>query len=446
VKRVLFVRRAYAFGGAELRLLDWLSRIDYSNNEVLVANPVDVFSNEIAKRGLPSRFVPVSPDESRQLYGRYDTKSNRELGRGSFWQLFRAWFRFLRRIHPDQVVIMEGYFFDFPLGCVLAAFLITRGNTYMTEHVGILEFPPRKTSKRHFGFIPGLGLWWYRQVWPAYFPWHLRSRLSKRILAASETVRKRAVEYYDYPSNKMGIINHGVDVERFRPSAAQRTEWRRTHMIPETDLVIVSTARLSREKRLDLLLEAFWALSARYQNLWLVLAGDGPLREELQQQIAARGDSRVRMPGLVKNVAPLLQGCDIYALASDNEGFGIALVEAMATKLICVATRTPGPDVIIEDGVNGFLVDFSLDHLREGLEKAVSLEPEERTQMGNHARETAVSKYCLGEAVENALRLLKIGYVPAGEAARQHSQLSRAIKGAGDADDCVAPRTSANFK
>lgn len=69
MKRILFVRRAYGFGGAEIRLLDWLSRIDYTKNKVFVSNPVDLFSERLTKRGIPATYVSLSEDQARALFG-----------------------------------------------------------------------------------------------------------------------------------------------------------------------------------------------------------------------------------------------------------------------------------------------------------------------------------------------------------------------------------------
>src|SRR5205085_10310804 len=132
--------------------------------------------------------------------------------------------------------------------------------------------------------------------------------------------------------------------------------------------VLVSTARLSGWKRVDRLLEAFESVSDARHDLWLALAGDGPFRAEVETFInGSRAKQRIKLLGYVEDVSAVLQASDIFVLPSDNEGFGIALTEAMATKLVCIATRTAGPDDIIEDGKNGLLVDVRCDGVLTGL-------------------------------------------------------------------------------
>lgn len=120
---------------------------------------------------------------------------------------------------------------------------------------------------------------------------------------------------------------------------------------------IVSLGRFTREKGTDLLIEAF-ALAADALPSWnLVLAGDGPERENLRRQAASLGlESRVRFPGRVMP-GPLLGIAGIFVLPSRREGFPNVLIEAMAHSCAVVAADClTGPGEIIEDQVNGLLV------------------------------------------------------------------------------------------
>lgn len=417
MKRVFFIRRAYSFGGAEKRLLDWLGAIDYSRNEVYVVSPVDVFSEKIRELGIPAKFVTLPERQLNSLFGPGNPLYGKDdLACGRFWQFFGPWLRFLWRMNPDQVVFMQGYFFSVPLACVAAAYIVTQGHVYMTDHSVLLQGPPRKTTRVHWGVLPGVGLWWYRRVWPSVWPWRLRASLSQGVLAASKSVMDREIEFYDYPPQKMAIINHGVDTDRFSPSAENGARWRQLHSIPKNDLVIVCTGRLHVQKRIDRLLKAFVEIAAKRSDLWLILAGDGPTRADLEAfRSSLHGEApapRIKLLGHVEGVAPVLQAADIFVLPSDSEGFGIALIEAMATGLVCVSTAMGGPSEIISEGENGFLVEVTEAGLLSGLRKALQLTRQERQQMGRHARQTVLSKYDVRSAVHHALGLLHIDERP----------------------------------
>lgn len=411
MKTILFIRRTYGFGGTEGRLLDWLERVDYAKNRAYVLSPTDVFSEKMTARGIQAQFLSLSQAENNKLFGQYDPVTGREsLSKSGFWAPFLAWWRFISRIRPDSVVMMAGHLFSYPVPCVLAAFLASRGRVYLTVHsMGRLEELPRKHSGVHLGFLPGLGWWWYTQVWPKTWSPRIEAGMCRRVLAASQTIRNRIVTSYKLPSQKMDIITHGADTHRFCPSLIRKVEWRRSHNIPENELVIVSTGRLSGEKGALRLLRAFDLFAKGRANVRLVLAGDGPLREEVKKRAAVHlADGKIILLGHLEDVAPVLQASDIYVLPSDSEGCAIALLEAMATGLVCVSTMVGGPREIISDRETGFLIEPTDEGVLHGLQEASKLSPADRAEIGRKARRVIESKAELRSAVSHAFRLLDI--------------------------------------
>lgn len=386
LKKTLFIRRPGAYGGIEVLLLDWLKHIDYEQNSVFLASTQDLFSEKIHQNGLPVV---------------YKTFSFPVLG--GFFDMFGTWYKDIRSISPEKIVIMQGTITEIPLAAVLAAFVATRGNVYMTEHLA-WPLPPERTSALHLGYVRGIGLWWYKMM----FMTRLRAYLSKRVLAVSEGVRN-ALLSYGYPPEKIEIAYHGVDVSLFAPSEKNRLDWRRRHDIPENALVLVSTARLAVEKRIVRLIRAFDTLSKDCDELWLLIAGDGPLRKELETLAGTlvHGD-RIRFLGLVGNVSELLQASDIFVLPSDREGLSVSLTEAMSTGLLCIASDVSGSSEVIRDGENGFLVGPSDEGVREGLERALKLDPHDRRRFGQNARDFIVRHFDMGRSVANVLHLLDI--------------------------------------
>lgn len=121
--------------------------------------------------------------------------------------------------------------------------------------------------------------------------------------------------------------------------------------------LIVGLGRLSPEKNFALLIRAF-ALLVRARPARLVLLGEGPERPALERLIAALGlGASVRLAGFTANPYPMLKRARLLALASDFEGFGNVLVEAMACGTAVVSTDCPyGPREILADGRYGRLV------------------------------------------------------------------------------------------
>jgi len=387
-KRLLFLHRAPYFAGAEKRFLDWLGGIDYSKHCVFLAHTEDVFSVRIRALGLP---VVCAPLEFQALAG--------------FWKVFFSSLLYFRRMRPDQIVMIDSYFLEWPLAVVLAAYLAARGNVYMTEHTPTPEPSPR-SSRVHFGLLPGLGLGRHFFLWQLRF----RAHVSRRVIAVSENLKQWMVQKYSYPEAKVVVAYHGVDTHLFRrPTPTNRGRLRASLGIPESGTVIVSTARLHHEKRVDRLMDAFAAIALTHPNLWLVLAGDGPEKDRLLQMAASAGVfGRTRFMGWLEDVSPVLKASDIYVLSSDFEGFGVALLEAMASELICVATNTFGPREVIADGKNGFLVEPSEVGVREGLVRALALSQAQREMMARNARQTIVFKFSIREGIRRGLAALNI--------------------------------------
>jgi glycosyltransferase involved in cell wall biosynthesis len=385
-EKILFIRRSAAFGGIEVLLMDWISSIDFGKNAVTVASTMDCYSDKIADKGVPVSCKTCSLPVM-----------------GNPMKIYRSWSRDIREISPDKVVFLEGRVDEIPLSAVLAGYAATGGNVYMTEHLAWPD-PPERTRSTHFGFLPGVGLWWYRLMWGV----RIRSYLSRRILAVSEAVRDTLL-LYGYAKEKIFIAYHGVDVERFSPSPGNKLRWRRERGIPEDACVIVSTARLAREKRLERLMRAFQVLSRDRQDLWLLLAGEGPMRKELEDSAVSTGSAdRIRFLGLVDDVPGLLQASDLFVLPSDREGLSVSLTEAMSAGLLCIATDIPGSNEVIRHGENGFLARPDDPGVLKGLEEALRLDDRRRREVADRARATVMDLFEKEKSIANIFRLLDI--------------------------------------
>jgi glycosyltransferase involved in cell wall biosynthesis len=122
--------------------------------------------------------------------------------------------------------------------------------------------------------------------------------------------------------------------------------------------LLLAVGRLSEEKSVDRLLDAFWSIAPAHPLWDLVVLGEGPLRAALEAQVQKLGlQSRVRLPGRVGNVGDWYARADLYVLSSRVEGFPNTLGEAMAHGCAAVSYDCDtGPRHIIRDGVDGLLV------------------------------------------------------------------------------------------
>ncbi|MDA3877925.1 MAG: glycosyltransferase family 4 protein [Halothiobacillus sp.] len=124
------------------------------------------------------------------------------------------------------------------------------------------------------------------------------------------------------------------------------------------DKYLFAAGRLAYEKGFDRLLAAFAQVHARRPDWRLVVLGEGPLREDLEQQCDDLGLSEVvALPGAVGNIGEWYQASDAYVMTSRYEGFGNTLAEALAYGLPAVAVDCEtGPREILRHELDGLLV------------------------------------------------------------------------------------------
>ena len=131
-----------------------------------------------------------------------------------------------------------------------------------------------------------------------------------------------------------------------------------TKALTQKSKKIVSAGRLTREKNHRMLINAFAMLKASHPDYCLYIYGEGVLRAELEKQIIGLGlNASVFLPGNVADLHEHMADAEVFVLCSDYEGMSNALIEAMMMGLPCISTEYDGIGELIEDGVNGFLVN-----------------------------------------------------------------------------------------
>jgi glycosyltransferase involved in cell wall biosynthesis/predicted metal-dependent phosphoesterase TrpH len=167
------------------------------------------------------------------------------------------------------------------------------------------------------------------------------------VLSPSPATDTRLIEL-DIAAERIGRWDRGVDLARFSP------ELRSPNLLPG-QVNVLYAGRLTREKGVDLLADAFEAAHARDPRLHLVLAGDGPERAALEQRLGERATFLGFVYGA--ELARVYASADVFLFASETDTFGQVLLEAQASGLPVVAVNAGGPVSLIEHGETGLLVD-----------------------------------------------------------------------------------------
>lgn len=179
---------------------------------------------------------------------------------------------------------------------------------------------------------------------------------SRQIVFVSARLKNDLELHLGVSASRCAVIPNGVDTELFFPS---RDRGLRDEIgLPDETHLVGAVGNVRRPKAYDVLLQAARYLVGGSERFHFVIAGEcsGPLGEALTRLAGDLGIERhVTFLGLRSDVARILNNLDVFVLSSSTEGFSIACIEAMACGVPIVATRSGGPEEILEGGA-GVLV------------------------------------------------------------------------------------------
>ncbi len=206
--------------------------------------------------------------------------------------------------------------------------------------------------------------------------------LSDRVIAISNHVAQQLIELGVNPA-KITVIYNGIQISEFKPK-----NFDQTYNQKERDEITIGTlARLDPVKRLDVLIEAARIVVNSLPEARFVIGGAGPMEQALLQKIQdLKLETYVKMVGFVEDVPAFLAGLDIFALSSDSEGLGLAVIEAMAQGLPVVATAVGGVIEVVQDNVTGFLVPPGNPRDMAQCLVRLAIDPQMAAHMGRNGR------------------------------------------------------------
>lgn len=176
--------------------------------------------------------------------------------------------------------------------------------------------------------------------------------LTDRLCDLTTHVSQQALDHFvalgAVPANRIRLVPNGIDLARFAGGTGQRERLRQAQGLDASQWVWLHVGRLALPKAQHRLLSAFAQVHTQQADARLLIAGEGPLGNELRAQVRRMGlHEAVRFLGRREDVPTLMQAADGFVLSSDIEGSPMVLAEAGACGLPIVSTDVPGAAALL---------------------------------------------------------------------------------------------------
>ncbi|MBF0503850.1 MAG: glycosyltransferase [Candidatus Omnitrophica bacterium] len=210
-----------------------------------------------------------------------------------------------------------------------------------------------------------------------------------------------------FSPSRLALIFNGIDLDRF-PKTAGIPQLKSALNIPNNNTIIAIVGRLSPEKGHEVLFNAFGQVIEHHPDVKLLVVGDGPLRNKLEDKIKNLNLSRsVFFTGVRKDMADIYGICDILVNASYTEGLPMTILEAMASKVAVIATRVGAVDQVIQNGKNGLLIAPDDHHaLIDALSQLIQ-DPQKRQHLIQEAHNTVRNSFSNKIMFDNYKKIYK---------------------------------------
>lgn len=216
-----------------------------------------------------------------------------------------------------------------------------------------------------------------------------------KVIYPSQSGYQYALKWGIVPLQKAVCIPNGIETSLLSKRKKNRNAFRSQMGIKPDQPVICTLGRLSVEKNVSLVIDAFSQIRTRHSNACLWITGDGPERINLETQVHANGLSgQVFFLSGELNVALPLAACNIFVLASWYEGGRtLSVMEAQIFGKPCVVSAVGDLPEMVEDGVYGFVFpEGDIDACANALERLLA-DPLLCEEMGQAARKKALMEY-----------------------------------------------------
>ncbi len=227
------------------------------------------------------------------------------------------------------------------------------------------------------------------------------SPCTDKIVCISKAEKQSAEREHIATEDKLALIPNGIDVSAVRNAVAKsRTELG----IADDAFVVGMIGRLSPQKAPDVFIRAAKLIHDEIPNSAFIIVGNGEEEAEVRT-FAQENNLELVVTGWTDEPYSYLKAFDVALLLSRWEGFGLAVVEYMAAEKNVVATRIDAIPTLVEDGVDGLLVE--VDNPKDAAEKVLWLyhHPREAAEMRKKALKKVIENYDISRVVEQHIKM-----------------------------------------
>ena len=243
------------------------------------------------------------------------------------------------------------------------------------------------------------------------------SQFTDKIVCISKAEKDSALHEHIAMENKLELIPNGIDVSAVRNAVPKD---RGELDITDDAFIVGMIGRLSPQKAPDVFVRAAKLINDAIHNSAFIIVGDGEERAEVER-FANENDLKLVVTGWTDEPFSILKIFDVAVLLSRWEGFGLAIVEYMAAEKNVVATRIDAIPTLIDDGIDGLLVD--VNNPEDVRDKVLWLynHPEEAGNMRKNALEKVIKNYDISRVVEQHVQMFD-KLLKNGNTTNQHKQ------------------------
>ena len=314
--KILFVIDNLEYGGGERGFLQIIKGLHKKYDLSVVANPGGLFCDELEKIG--TRLYPLAMNRQLSL------------------KRFKILKNLIKREGFD-IVHGQGSRAEFyaRIACAMS------GDVY---YVSTIQAPVEKFEVDRLR----------KQIYLLFET--LTRRFVDKFIVVSDELKKLLIDQHRVnPSNVIKIPN-GIEVDKIQPVKINLSFRKRLGISPD-ELVVGAVGRLIWAKGFSHLIDAFRTVRQVLPMARLIIAGEGPMKEDLMDRarFSGVGDS-IRFSGFIKDIPSLMAAIDVLAVTSLSEGFPMVTLEGMAMAKPIIATSLPGILEQIKNGKTGLLV------------------------------------------------------------------------------------------